>query len=109
MLDFEEQLDYYRSQHSTVGCKITHMFGVPLIAASLLLVLVGSKLASKCFIAGLALQFIGHYCFEKNRPVFLQEASNPMILASALIFAAEHWVQLLSGHGLKEELTKEQR
>ncbi len=53
-------------QHSTIGCKITHIIGIPLLLLSAV------QLSLPLLILALALLSAGHYCFEKNEPVFIQ-------------------------------------
>jgi uncharacterized membrane protein YGL010W len=95
--EFHSQLSYYRSQHRTTGCKITHLFGVPMIAASVPLLFLSARAASQFFVAGWALQLIGHYVYEKNKPVLLSEHGNPMVLLVALVFVSENWAKVLRG------------
>jgi uncharacterized membrane protein YGL010W len=102
--EFQSQLSYYRSQHRTTGCKVTHLFGVPMLAASVPLLLVSAKVASRFFVAGWALQLIGHYVFEKNKPVLFSEHGNPMILAAALVFVGENWAKVIKGEPLSDDL-----
>jgi hypothetical protein len=61
-----ENLAYYRSQHRTPGCRITHMVGVPLIIAASLTSLVNRKKASKMFAVGYFLQISGHIFLKKT-------------------------------------------
>ena len=104
MQNFQEHMEYYRQQHSTLGCKITHMFGIPLIAVSVPMLFFQWKVAILLFVVGWALQFIGHIAFEKNRPVFLSDIADPRTYVSALLFAAEEWGKLLSGKPLVESV-----
>jgi uncharacterized membrane protein YGL010W len=97
---FQDQVDYYRSQHRTTGCKITHLIGVPLIALSLPSLLFSARIATRLFVAGWVLQFIGHYVFEKNKPVLFQEYGNPMVIAAALVILVENWGKVLRGDSL---------
>jgi uncharacterized membrane protein YGL010W len=87
---------YYFSKHRTTGCKLTHMFGVPMIVAAIVLFPFQKKKAAAIFGLGWCLQFIGHFCFERNTPVFLEMRSIPTAL-SALIFVAHEWKRLLTG------------
>jgi hypothetical protein len=97
----ESQLRNYRSRHRSPGCKITHMVGVPLIALSLPMFFVNRQCAWKMFGVGWTLQFIGHICFEHNRPAFTEDPKNPFTYLSALAFVAGEWrkvvVSLASG------------
>ncbi|HEY9684196.1 MAG TPA: DUF962 domain-containing protein [Oculatellaceae cyanobacterium] len=99
--EFEERRAYYRSQHRTVGCKVTHMIGIPLMVMSIPTLLFNRKMALQMQAGGLALQFIGHYVFEHNKPVLL-ETRDPLVLIAALQFCGEQWWLVLQGKGLEE-------
>jgi uncharacterized membrane protein YGL010W len=105
----EAEIEYYRSQHKTMGCKITHLFGVPMIALAVPMFFFNFRRALQLFVAGWLLQFIGHYVFEKNRPVIFQEAGNPLVALSALIVVTELWGKVLSGQPLEYELSNNGR
>ena len=75
-----------------------------MLAASVPLFLVSAKLASRLFVGGWALQLIGHYVFEKNKPVLLSEHGNPMVMAAALVFVTENWVKVIKGEPLADDL-----
>jgi uncharacterized membrane protein YGL010W len=104
MHSFEEHMQFYREQHTTLGCKLTHMFGIPMIAASVPIVFFDWRIAVALFGAGWALQFIGHYVFQKNSPVFLGDPKNPYTYLTAIVFVTEEWARLLSGQPLVEPL-----
>lgn len=100
---FEAQLNYYKSQHRTKGCKLTHMFGVPLIFLSIPTALFNWQSGLRMFAGGWALQFIGHYVFEKNNPVLFSEAGNPLVVVAAAVYVYDGWARLLSGRPLTDE------
>ncbi|MCC7528245.1 MAG: DUF962 domain-containing protein [Candidatus Melainabacteria bacterium] len=100
--EYAETLQYYKSQHTTLGCKVTHMIGVPMIALSVPMLLISPRRAANLFAGGWALQFIGHYVFEKNSPVVLTDYRNPMVILAALDYVAEGWVRLFKGLPLIE-------
>jgi hypothetical protein len=102
MQSFQQYQRMYREQHSTLGCKITHMFGVPLIALSLPMFLVHWPTALTMAVIGWILQFIGHYVFQKNSPVFFGNPLNPYTYITAVLFVADEWYRLLSGKSLAE-------
>ncbi len=93
-IDLEEHLEHYKSEHSTLGCKITHMIGIPLIAASFFVLPFSRKAFFRMQVGGWLLQFIGHFVFEKNKPVFMRENS-PLTIRSALVFCSQEWKKLL--------------
>jgi uncharacterized membrane protein YGL010W len=99
---FDKRLEYYRSQHKTLGCKITHMVGVPLIAASFPVFLFNRRLASQMQKVGWTLQFVGHFVFEHNKPVLL-EAADPLTVLAALVFVTDEWQRAIKGEPLIEE------
>jgi len=96
-----ENLAYYRSQHRTPGCRLTHMVGVPMILAASLTSLINPKKASKMFAVGYLLQISGHIFFEKNMPV-LEATHDPKTLLSSLIFVAEQWQDVFEGTWLQK-------
>lgn len=100
--EYEETLEYYKSQHTTLGCKITHMIGVPMIALSVPMLFISPRRAANLMAGGWALQFIGHYVFEKNSPVVLTDYRNPMVILAALDYVSESWGRLFRGQPLVE-------
>jgi uncharacterized membrane protein YGL010W len=102
MDNLQAHMELYRSQHRTLGCKITHMFGVPMIVASLPMVFFNWPAAAGLFGLGWVLQFLGHGVFEKNRPVVLNNPLDPLTYIVAVIFVTEEWVKLLTGKPLVE-------
>lgn len=96
--EFQSTLAEYRSQHSTKGCRITHMIGVPLIALSVPISLFNRRLATSFFVVGWIFQFIGHFVYQHNRPMLMTEMRNPMTLLAALVFVSEEWLKLLDKH-----------
>jgi uncharacterized membrane protein YGL010W len=96
---YEKRLAYYQSQHRTVGCKITHMIGVPVIALSVPMLVIKPKLAMKMHVVGWILQFIGHDVYEHNKPVLL-ETKDPLIILAALQFCKDEWMRALQGRQL---------
>jgi uncharacterized membrane protein YGL010W len=59
----------------------------------------GLKLLS----AGWTFQLIGHFVFEKNKPVLFSEARDPLTVLAALIYVSNGWCKLLSGQNLIDE------
>lgn len=84
----------YEAHHTTTGCKITHMIGVPMIALSVPVFFFSRKGAAALFGAGWVLQFSGHLIFEKNSPVFLEDPLNPYTYAAALLFVRDEWLNV---------------
>ncbi|HEY9776956.1 MAG TPA: DUF962 domain-containing protein [Planktothrix sp.] len=101
--NLQAHLEYYKSEHRTLGCKLTHMVGVPLIFLSLPAVLFSWRTALKLFAAGWGLQFIGHFCFEKNRPVLFSDGDPVMTARAAAIYVYDSWARLFSGRPLGDE------
>ena len=81
----------YRAAHRHPGTKLTHMFGIPMIVASLPLLLVRPKLAIGMFVGGWALQFVGHYVFEKNDPQFFGDKRNLLV---GVVWSGIEWGRL---------------
>lgn len=107
--DFQCQLNEYRRQHSTKGCRITHMIGVPLIALSIPVSFFNKRLAAGMFVVGWIFQFIGHFVYQHNRPMIMTEMRNPMTLLAALTFVTEEWVKFLdeASHNGVEPLSEQ--
>lgn len=102
-MNFAAHRKIYRDSHQTIGCKITHMFGVPIIMASLVMLFFNWPLALGMFVGGWFLQFIGHFVFEKNRPVLFSDPKNPLTYFYAMVFVLEEWWQLLTTFSLKNK------
>ncbi len=94
---FAQALEYYRSQHQTKGCQLTHLFGVPLIAISLPLMFFNLRRGLAIFAAGWCLQFIGHFYFEKNKPVVITRVANTYVPLAALVVVGQYWRTILYG------------
>jgi uncharacterized membrane protein YGL010W len=91
----------YKDEHTTLGNKLTHMVGIPMIVASLPTSLVNPLAGGTMFVAGWALQFAGHYVFEKNEPAFY---SDPYYLLVGPVWVATEWLELF-GVPIPEALT----
>lgn len=78
------------------------MFGVPLIFLSLPAFFLHRKVGACLFVTGWALQFIGHFVFEKNRPMLFKDPKDPLTYFSALIFVTEEWVSLITNGALND-------
>jgi uncharacterized membrane protein YGL010W len=75
---WDDWIEEYAEGHQDPINRLTHSFGIPMIALSLLLVPVSFfaagvwRLALFLFVVGWVLQFIGHY-FEGKPPEFLKD------------------------------------
>ena len=87
---------YYQSQHQTLGCKLTHLFGIPLIISSFPLLLMDWRMAALTFALGWTLQLVGHYVFEKTTPVLFTDRKAISTISVALSFALKGWLALFS-------------
>jgi uncharacterized membrane protein YGL010W len=96
-----EYIAMYQTEHTTLGNKLTHMVGIPMIVASLPTAVVNPLVGGGLFAAGWALQFTGHYVFEKNKPAFY---SDPYHLLVGPVWVATEWMDLL-GIPVPEALT----
>ncbi len=86
-----EYMTQYASEHTKLGTKITHMIGIPMIVASIPTAVVNPPLAGGLFVGGWALQFAGHYFFEKEKPSFL---SDPYYLLIGPVWVAVEYAEL---------------
>ncbi len=103
MSAFEAHMMHYRAEHRTVGCKVSHMIGIPLIAASSVILVFHWPAALAMFVVGWAFQLAGHRYFEHNRPVLAADPKNPMTYIAAVIFVAQEWGRVLTGRGLRDD------
>lgn len=87
-----EYLDDYAAGHRQLGTRLTHMVGIPMIVASLPLFPFNPLLGGALFAGGWALQFIGHYVFEHNRPLLFGDLTNTLV---GVLWAAKEWADLL--------------
>jgi len=90
----------YAREHTKLGTKITHMIGIPMIVASVPTVFVSPPAAGALFVGGWALQFIGHYVFEKNKPAFFYD---PYYLLVGPVWVGLEFAQMV-GATLPESL-----
>ncbi len=86
-----EYISIYRNEHAHFGTKLTHMVGIPMIVASLPTAVVNPPLAGGMFVGGWALQFAGHYFFEKNKPSFF---ADPYYLLVGPAWVTAEWLEL---------------
>jgi uncharacterized membrane protein YGL010W len=103
MQSLHAHMAHYRAEHRTVGCRITHMIGIPTIVASLPTLVLDWRVGLAMFVGGWILQFAGHRFFERNRPVLMADPKNPLTYLAALIFVGQEWLSVLTGHGLPNE------
>jgi uncharacterized membrane protein YGL010W len=95
----QKRLVYYKSQHRTVGCKVTHMVGIPMLTASVFIFPFSRRWFFGLQFVGWMLQLIGHYGYEHNKPV-LWDKPGPLTVVSALEFVKEEWEKFFAGETL---------
>ncbi|MDP9000654.1 MAG: DUF962 domain-containing protein [Myxococcota bacterium] len=86
-----EYLSQYEKEHTKLGTKLTHMVGIPMIVASIPTAFVNPPVAGGLFVGGWALQYVGHYVFEKNKPAFY---GDPYYLLVGPIWVAAEWIRV---------------
>ena len=96
-----EYIAMYQKEHTTLGNKLTHMVGIPMIVASLPTTVVNPLLGGSMFATGWALQFAGHYIFEKNKPAFYSDFYHLLV---GPVWVATEWMELV-GLPVPEALT----
>jgi uncharacterized membrane protein YGL010W len=75
---WDEWIEEYSHSHQNKINQLTHKFGIPMIAVSILLVIPSFfiaglwRFALALFVAGWILQFVGHY-FEGKPPEFFKD------------------------------------
>lgn len=70
-MTLQEYLNDYEAAHKHPLNKLTHVFGIPIIVASLPLMFLKPLIGTAMFVGGWILQFVGHH-FEGNGPKFFQ-------------------------------------
>jgi uncharacterized membrane protein YGL010W len=70
-MTLQEYLDEYEAHHRNPLNKLTHVFGIPIIVASLPMLVIKPLIGVGMFVGGWILQFLGHH-FEGNGPKFFQ-------------------------------------
>lgn len=78
-----------------------------MIALSILTLPFNWRSSLKLFSLGWGFQFIGHYVFEKNKPVLFSEARDPLTVLAALVYVSDGWSRLLSGRSLIDRMQKQ--
>jgi uncharacterized membrane protein YGL010W len=87
-----EYLGRYAQEHTQLGTRITHMIGIPLIVASIPTAFVNPPVAGGMFVGGWALQYVGHWVFEKNSPAFY---GDPYYLLVGPVWVTAEWLRML--------------
>jgi uncharacterized membrane protein YGL010W len=96
-----EYIAQYQKEHTKLSTKLTHMVGIPMILASIPTAVVNPPLAGGLFVGGWALQYVGHYVFEKNKPAFY---ADPYYLLVGAVWVTAEWLAL-AGLPVPEALT----
>ena len=77
-------IETYKAKHQHPLNRLTHTFGIPMIVVSLPLFFFDWRWALGLFVAGWALQFLGH-AIEGNSPAFFR---NPVYLVVGPLWLA---------------------
>jgi uncharacterized membrane protein YGL010W len=95
---FEEKMRYYRSQHTTVGVRATHLVGIPGVAFSIPVLFARPRVGLPTFAVSWALQVAGHKFFEKNKPALTKGFLTYQFCG--LAFWCEEMIDLVGGRSL---------
>ncbi len=95
---FADKMEYYRSQHTTRGIRLTHLFGIPGVAAAIPMLFVAPRRGVPLFVGSWVVQVVGHKVFEKNNPALTHGFFTYQFCG--LAFWCEEMVDLLAGKGL---------
>ena len=90
-----EYLDEYRADHTQAGTRLTHLVGIPMVLASIPTVFLNPPVGAALFGVGWALQFVGHYVFEKNNPAFF---GDPFFLLIGAIWVVYELLEMIGVH-----------
>lgn len=86
----------YDAQHETLGCKVTHMIGIPLMLLAPVVAVFMWKLGLIVMAAGIGLQFIGHLVHEQNFPALINSDDPLRTIEIGVKKCAQWWKQLLT-------------
>ena len=78
----------------TLGCRVSHMVGIPLLLVSLVLIWFNLILATCTFSLGCLIQVYGHVYYEHNKHVI---NDYPIALVCGIIFCVEEWIKVFRG------------
>ena len=95
-----ERMVYYKSQHRTLGCKVTHMIGIPMIILSLVAFPFNKRLSLLLQTGGWILQFVGHFVYEHNKPVLFALPAPHLTVIAAIEFVRQEWKKFFAGEDL---------
>ena len=95
---FDEKMEYYRSQHTTKGVRLTHLVGIPGVAFSIPVIFAKPRVGLPAFAASWALQVAGHKIFEKNSPALSKGFFTYQFCG--LAFWCQEMVDLVAGKGI---------
>ncbi len=97
---FAAKMAYYRSQHTTRGIRLTHLVGIPGVAAAIPLVVMRPRVGVPLFVGSWAVQVAGHVIFEKNSPALANGFFTYQFCG--LAFWCEEMADLVAGKGLPQ-------
>lgn len=90
--DLEAYLARYEAEHTKSLTRLTHVVGIPMILASLPMLVVDWRWGAGLFVGGWTLQLVGHR-IEGNRPAFL---GDPVYLLVGIVWVCREvvdWVR----------------
>lgn len=87
-------LEQYARDHAHPMTRVTHLIGIPLIVAAIPVAPFRPLLAAGLFTAGWALQFIGHYGFEKKNPSFFDDPLYLLVGPVWVVIEVLQWLGL---------------
>lgn len=96
-LSSEAGMERYESQHKKGLTRLTHLFGIPMVALSVLNIF-NPPVFLTLFLLGWGLQILGHKVFEGNDPVIFQDPKKaPETMFISLQFAVKEWKEVFKG------------
>lgn len=101
---FDAKMDYYRSQHTSRGIRLTHLIGIPGVALALPLLAARPRVGAALFAASWAVQVAGHALFEHNRPALTRGPVTYQLCG--LAFWCEEVADLLAGRSPGSSLAR---
>ena len=89
-----QRYKFYLTAHRSKGCRISHLFGVPMCLLGAALLFIRPKAAPGILLFGYLFQILGHKVFEKNNPVLLT-SRDPLIIPIAAVMVARDWNRII--------------
>jgi len=86
----------YAIAHQSLGCRLHHMVGIPMLIASLPIMLLSPLAGQIFFVGGLVHQIAGHLIYEGNFPAIINSGNPLKTMWVAIKFVYRDWKRLIT-------------